>query len=444
MIKQLAHKFTIVTLIASLMLAVVPSASAQSAEGGQLMFIFDASSSMLATDGSGSTRLDRAKQALSQSLDTLPAEASVGLRAYGHTVPESDQANGCRDTALLNAPAPNNRANIKTSINNIQAKGWTPIGESLRAVAGDFKTDGVRSVILISDGVDTCAPPDPCDIAKELAAQGIKLKVNTLGLVVDNAARAQLQCISAATGGNYYDVSDIDRLRTIVGAVASREANLFSANGVPIKGNPRYEEAPLLLEDTAYTDSIIDTEELYYGFDLLPEQEFNFTVRTEPVGRGVFGAGVGLSMEWFDADTGQRLSTAGGESSRIAIIDSVGSSTLFIKNKAKHTDGSKRYAMQLTLRARGNTTPLPYEIKLTKTGGTLPTNETPASDTELQNGETASANGFLSNPLVTLLIGLAVPAIAFGIYMYVKKRRSTKAAEPADPSSPNDPIDPAS
>ena len=53
-----------------------------------------------------------------------------------------------------------------------------------------------RRIVLITDGEDTCAPPDPCEVARELAAQGTSLVVDTLGLVPDEKVRKQLICIA--------------------------------------------------------------------------------------------------------------------------------------------------------------------------------------------------------------------------------------------------------
>ena len=76
----------------------------QAANNGQLMFILDASSSMLAKDEGSTMRIDRAKTALKSTLDSLPADTQVGLRVYGSQVPDTDQAAGCQDTVRLNAP----------------------------------------------------------------------------------------------------------------------------------------------------------------------------------------------------------------------------------------------------------------------------------------------------------------------------------------------------
>jgi hypothetical protein len=73
---------------------------------GALLLIMDASGSMKREDDSGTRLIDGAKQALNGVVDALPEGTPVGLRIYGHRVPNTDQTRGCRDTELR---APVNR-----------------------------------------------------------------------------------------------------------------------------------------------------------------------------------------------------------------------------------------------------------------------------------------------------------------------------------------------
>jgi Ca-activated chloride channel family protein len=59
----------------------------------------------------------------------------------------------------------------------VAARVVTPIGESLRQAAAALPADGPRAIGLVSDGIDTCAPPEPCDVAGELAGAGVELAV---------------------------------------------------------------------------------------------------------------------------------------------------------------------------------------------------------------------------------------------------------------------------
>ncbi len=428
----LSKRFLSVFLVATFTASSLPlRASADGA--GQLMFILDASSSMLAKDGGSTTRIEKAKAALASSLTSIPAGVQAGLRAYGHRVSDTDKPNGCQDTQLLNAPAAGNAEQIKNSITGIQAKGWTPIGASLQAVRNDFKGEGAKSVILISDGIDTCAPPDPCETAKALAATGVNIKINTLGLVVNNQARAQLTCIAEATGGNYFDVSDINQLNAIVGAVTTREASLFSAQGIPIKGSPRYEQAPRLLPGTSYTDDIVGGEELYYGFDVLPQQKVTITVRTgnaQPFGNLDI-----VSLNWYNASTGEQINV-GREIGQFALLKKTASANLVLKAAAPEDLTSPGvFAVKVKFKSNVANTPLPLEIKVTTEGGTAPGNQT----NEANSAEETSAAKKPPKPPLFVAAGILVPLIAGAIaaYYLIRKKRQTKnppaVLPPTDP-----------
>ena len=79
--------------------------------------------------------------------------------------------------------------------------------------------------MLISDGEDTCAPLDPCDVAREIAAKGIDLIIDTLGLVPNAKMRQQLSCIAEATGGTYTSVAAPDELTDRVNQLVDRAAD---------------------------------------------------------------------------------------------------------------------------------------------------------------------------------------------------------------------------
>lgn len=64
--------------------------------------------------------------------------------------------------------------------------------------------------MLVSDCEITCAPPPVCEVAKELKQQGIDLAINTVVFLVDAGARAELECIAEAAGGEYMDAQDSD------------------------------------------------------------------------------------------------------------------------------------------------------------------------------------------------------------------------------------------
>lgn len=222
------------------------------------LLVLDSSGSMRADDGTGRPKIEAAKAALLQLVDELPDGTPVGLRVYGHRFPNTDRARGCTDTELLQPVAPLDRPALRAAISSFQATGFTPIGASLEAALTDLP-GGVGTVVLVSDGIDTCAPPDPCQVAERLAAENVQLRVETVGFQVDPAAVAQLSCIADVTGGGFRSVDD--------SAGLLRALREYQVAGSPITGGASAAEAPLI-ESGQYRDTIQVGQQRWYAVEL--------------------------------------------------------------------------------------------------------------------------------------------------------------------------------
>ncbi|MEU2254415.1 VWA domain-containing protein [Nocardia xishanensis] len=241
------------------------------AEPGQYaptMLILDASGSMQRPD-QGATMMDSAKQAVRTFVESAPAEAKVGLTTYGTGTSndEADKAAGCRDVQILRQPNTIDKPALTSAVDGIQARRWTPMGTALRQAADALPSSGPRSIVLVSDGDDTCAPPDPCDVAKELKQKGVDLVVHSIGFAVDDKARAQLTCMAQATGGSYTDAADGDALKRILPRVSSAALRNYQATGTPITGTDGYQTAPVA-KPGQYLDTIGQHEKRFYAVDV--------------------------------------------------------------------------------------------------------------------------------------------------------------------------------
>ncbi len=145
--------------------------------------VLDVSGSMRAKDIDGQSRMAAAKQAFNEVLDATPEEVQLGIRTLGADYAGDDRKEGCKDTAQLYPVGPLDRTEAKTAVATLVPTGWTPIGALLQAADDLDGGDGSKRIVLISDGEDTCAPLDPCEVAREIAAKGIGLTIDTLGLV---------------------------------------------------------------------------------------------------------------------------------------------------------------------------------------------------------------------------------------------------------------------
>lgn len=239
--------------------------------------VLDVSGSMRTRDIDGGTRMAAAKQAFNEVLDATPEEVRLGIRTLGANYRGNDRKEGCKDTARLYPVGPLDRTDAKTAVATLSPTGWTPIGPALLKAADDLNGgNGTRRIVLISDGEDTCQPLDPCEVAREIAAKGIGLTIDTLGLVPDAKTRAQLSCIADATGGTYTDVRHKEELSDRVGQLVDRAADPV-VTPVATEGADRCEKAPVL-KSGLYTDREEFGQQRWYKVDVEPGQELRASV----------------------------------------------------------------------------------------------------------------------------------------------------------------------
>lgn len=201
-----------------------------------VLVVMDASRSMAKPADGGRSRLDAAKASLRTLVDGLPNGARVGLRLYGHRVSGVSRTTGCRDTELVTAVAELDRAALKSRIEAYRAVGFTPIGRALRAGARDLPATGTASIVLVSDGGDNCAPPNPCRVAEQIAAARRTVSIQTIGFQVAGRAREQLRCIAAHGRGVYRDAENAEELAVALRALSARAMRTFEPEGASIVG----------------------------------------------------------------------------------------------------------------------------------------------------------------------------------------------------------------
>lgn len=233
---------------------------------------------MRAADIQGKSRIAVAQQSLNEVIDALPPETEFGIRTLGANYPGDDKAQGCQDTKQLFPVGKTNKTEAKTAVATLRPTGWTPIGLALRGAAQDLgKGETTRRVVLITDGEDSCAPPDPCDVARELAAQGIHLVVDTLGLAHDDKTRQQLLCIANATGGTYTDVRTQEQLTDKVKQLVDRSNDTYTVTPVKTAGTDKCESAPVLTPGV-YSDREKFAEHRVYRVPVKAGQELRASV----------------------------------------------------------------------------------------------------------------------------------------------------------------------
>jgi Ca-activated chloride channel family protein len=178
-------------------------------------------------------------------VDQLPAGFNVGLRLYGHRE-ASTSPKTCTDTQLVVPIRPINRDAIVKAAERVKPRGETPLVYSVLQAPGDLKRFGGGSVILITDGEESCKG-DPVKAADELKASGLDVRLNIVGFAIaGKAVQKTLTSFAESTGGRFYTaqsgaalaqaliVATIDRLPFKVYDAAGKEVAGGEAGGAPI------------------------------------------------------------------------------------------------------------------------------------------------------------------------------------------------------------------
>ena len=191
-----------------------------------LLFIFDSSKSMNDLIDGKETKLEAAKKALSDFVAILPADLSVGLEVYGHM-----ETQECDDIEMIVPVGKLDVDEMQQKINSLQAFGQTPVAAALeKAAAAMTSLKGEKTIVLISDGVDTC-DGDPVRAAERIREEmGIDVNIQVAGLGVDESAKEQLKETASAGGGNYYAADNAQQLeRSLEDIENGKPASMVSA-----------------------------------------------------------------------------------------------------------------------------------------------------------------------------------------------------------------------
>lgn len=198
-------------LIASLSLGSLHA----SASSNDILFILDGSGSMWGQID-GVAKIETAKGTLSKLMDEVPAGSRLGFMTYG-----TKSKSSCSDVSIMNQIG-SDRGAIKNNIQGLRPLGKTPIQKSLidglNVLANAEPSDVQKSLVLISDGIETC-DGDPCAVAASASQRGINMQVHVVGFDVDADARSQLECIAKAGGGQYFNASDTEGFRLAMNKV---------------------------------------------------------------------------------------------------------------------------------------------------------------------------------------------------------------------------------
>ena len=218
-------------LVVGLLVAMVAGAWTVAAqevpEASSIVLILDGSGSMWG-QVEGTPKITIAKETMASIVESMPDTARVGLILYGHRRKgDCDDVERAVALGLVDKPA------LSAAIEGINPKGKTPITRSLRAAVDILRTEeGTSTVVLVSDGEETC-DPDPCAATRELKEAGVDFVVHVIGFGVNDEQRAELECIADAGGGRYFTAANAEDLE-----FAARTATMVSVEE-PASGEGR-------------------------------------------------------------------------------------------------------------------------------------------------------------------------------------------------------------
>jgi hypothetical protein len=207
----------------------VTAASALPA-GSAVEIILDASGSMLQKIGK-ERRIDIARQTLTKLVTTtIPAGTPFAFRVFGRM---EDSCQSDLDVPLgpLNAQAVTSRFSGLEPKNGAK----TAIGASLELVASDLgAVKGERLVILLTDGEETCGG-DPAAAIEKLKKAGTKVRVNIVGLAIDDAnLAATFRHWADAGNGMYFDTQGAAALNDAMAKAMRPSFEIVNAQGAVV------------------------------------------------------------------------------------------------------------------------------------------------------------------------------------------------------------------
>jgi Ca-activated chloride channel family protein len=212
-------------------------------QGGpvNVLILIDSSYSMKDKLGEGEPKMISAKRVLESTLARIPPDVNIGLRVFGQGYSGSPEID-CQQSSLLVSIGNGNRRSIIEQVRQLRPFGLTPLTFALMQAERDLRrANGQKTIILISDGAETCGG-DPCEYISRLHRLGVNIKVDIVGLGLrrERDARGQLNCIAEHSGGKYYDANSAAELADSISHMvnAAISGRVIPKASHPSTGNP--------------------------------------------------------------------------------------------------------------------------------------------------------------------------------------------------------------
>lgn len=187
----------------------LPSAHAEAPERAKVIIVLDASGSMWGQIDS-EPKISIAKTVVKDLLSDWNPEVDVGLTVYGHR-----RKADCEDIEMLVPAGPLQKQSFVSAVEQINPKGKTPLTAAVLKAAEELKyTESKATVVLVSDGVETC-DLDPCAVSNDMESKGLDFTAHVIGFDINNEEDIKkLKCVADNTGGKFLPATNAESLKT--------------------------------------------------------------------------------------------------------------------------------------------------------------------------------------------------------------------------------------
>jgi outer membrane protein OmpA-like peptidoglycan-associated protein len=214
-----------------------------------LMFILDGSGSMQEKDGAGKVKMAAAKETLRDISSQIDSQkTNVGLIGFN---------GGCRSAKLLIPPSNNDLNRVITISSTMYPSGKTPLAASIREAGEVLKNIHKKvSIIIISDGEETCGGNPVAEARRLKSKYGIDASIYVIGYSVDSNTQQQLEALAKAGGGRYFSADDsiaLDKIITNITDELDIKADNWKGNTYKFKINFKSGSSKL---DKKYNDQV--------------------------------------------------------------------------------------------------------------------------------------------------------------------------------------------
>jgi hypothetical protein len=190
------------------------------AAGGEVTdvaIILDCSASMNERTKDGKTKMDVARQVVSDLIKYIPNELRLAFVVYGQN------RSGCEAVEVIRqlSPLDNVGRNILLEkIRKVPALGSTPIALALQTAGKELaKAKGPCGLVLISDGKETCKGNPAAETARLSRDLNLSFGLNVIGFDVQADEREALEEMARLGKGKYYNAANAAEFRTVVAAL---------------------------------------------------------------------------------------------------------------------------------------------------------------------------------------------------------------------------------